>query len=1028
MTMIIERPQFFRKDEENIIKISRAAVKAIPMVSAHPYFKKTRNWKHIAFHYASTPPNQMEVVLFNGQLSEPTANLQVSPMAYINFNIDAIVLHDFDNGWLTIPREALPTEDLDLIFDSRFRQPNTTVSLQNKSNAILTWTAAEDTDSTTQYAVFKKIETGAYSKIATVIGTRTYTDAGLAPDMVFTYKVEIEDLEKYIPATDQETVTTARPLPPNNLILSTTPGQITLTWQPVAGSNMTYRVYRSNNSGTYTTALISGLTNTTYTDNTVQGGLIYYYVVRAFDGFESFNSNEVIGKPMGLFSITSFQPVNATNASISWSTAAGSTSYVLNFKTSGASAYTSIQAVSPFIISNLIEGETYQAYIFASNDMTSVQSAIETTTMPYTPAVPTNLTAESWHSGHVPLTWNEAQYADKYRVYRSTNVNGPFTQILETISLAHDDLSLQNGATYYYKVSAVNIHGNLVIESAQSSSVIGEPNQVTSSVAAGLSNITSSNCSVTWSGYTNAPSWLISKIELLWYNKTAVEQGKITTVAGATITSSAAQTLALNTEFSAYVLIYTTRGAVIRSYLLQYRTPANSPFNLTATANNSAITLNWSAGVGNTYYYVYRSTSQFGGQFLKQNNTTSTTDLPETDVKQYYSVIGFNGSAWSGTNPSGTTQVQFIHNQSLASNIVEATRPSLPAVPSVTSLLTPASTTAQVFWNINDIKGASYIKVFRVVSDTYPTSQEFNSYVFTTEVGHIATPDNIGNWTDTSVVNGKYCFYKIRYMRNDAQLSQLSNSMFISPMAAAVGDVTIANIRTTAVNVNWPAVAGASRYVVTSKRMDTLASTLTYTPEAIAPVTSIDVTNLVKDVQYEFSVKATVVRQLQGYTAQSGPSERLFPTPVLETPREIPVYQGSSGSVAKRRFRTVSGPIITDVNDTFTYDLPDPIKTYKIMFRSVSLSGGTTNNAGSATHRAVVVSYPSTGGSSSQSLYITQPLPNLTINENGSRDFYLIVSGLTKIFIYGDVPEPSNIAYHSSYVTMSWGNFELYEV
>ena len=51
MSIILTKPEFFRKDEDNLLTISKADIKAIPKVASHPYFRKTRNWKHIVFNF-----------------------------------------------------------------------------------------------------------------------------------------------------------------------------------------------------------------------------------------------------------------------------------------------------------------------------------------------------------------------------------------------------------------------------------------------------------------------------------------------------------------------------------------------------------------------------------------------------------------------------------------------------------------------------------------------------------------------------------------------------------------------------------------------------------------------------------------------------------------------------------------------------------------------------------------------------------------------------------------------------------------
>jgi hypothetical protein len=68
---------------------------------------------------------------------------------------------------------------------------------------------------------------------------------------------------------------------------------VLLNWGASTTPNVTYRVYRSNTSGGPYTLLSSPGTATTYTDNAVQSGLSYFYVVTAVNsGGESGYSNQ----------------------------------------------------------------------------------------------------------------------------------------------------------------------------------------------------------------------------------------------------------------------------------------------------------------------------------------------------------------------------------------------------------------------------------------------------------------------------------------------------------------------------------------------------------------------------------------------------------------------------------------------------------------------------------------------------------------------------------------------------------------
>jgi fibronectin type 3 domain-containing protein len=72
-----------------------------------------------------------------------------------------------------------------------------------------------------------------------------------------------------------------------------------MAWDPGSTSELAgYNVYRSSQSGVFTSAPLNGstlLTVPSFTDSTVQNGNTYYYAVRAVNtaGLESPNSNVI---------------------------------------------------------------------------------------------------------------------------------------------------------------------------------------------------------------------------------------------------------------------------------------------------------------------------------------------------------------------------------------------------------------------------------------------------------------------------------------------------------------------------------------------------------------------------------------------------------------------------------------------------------------------------------------------------------------------------------------------------------------
>jgi hypothetical protein len=94
---------------------------------------------------------------------------------------------------------------------------------------------------------------------------------------------------------------------------------------------------------------------------------------------------------------------------------------------------------------------------------------------PTPPAAPTGLSANAG-DGVVSLNWNDNSESDLagYNVYRSTSSNGTYSKINGSLvtSSSYNDTNVNNGTTYWYRVTAVNDEG---LESANSNTVSATP-------------------------------------------------------------------------------------------------------------------------------------------------------------------------------------------------------------------------------------------------------------------------------------------------------------------------------------------------------------------------------------------------------------------------------------------------------------------------------------------------------------------------------------------------------------------------
>ena len=136
------------------------------------------------------------------------------------------------------------------------------------STATITWVKTSGSGSVTFANANASSTTATFSTAGIYVLTLTASASGLSSSSSVTITV------------------TAAPLAP-----------VAMAWDPNAESYFAgYNVYRSTQSGFFTSAPLNGstlLTVTSFTDFTVQNGNTYYYAVRAVStsGMESSNSN-----------------------------------------------------------------------------------------------------------------------------------------------------------------------------------------------------------------------------------------------------------------------------------------------------------------------------------------------------------------------------------------------------------------------------------------------------------------------------------------------------------------------------------------------------------------------------------------------------------------------------------------------------------------------------------------------------------------------------------------------------------------
>ena len=233
-----------------------------------------------------------------------------------------------------------------------------------------------------------------------------------------------------------------------------------MSWNTASGAT-SYRVYDSTTSGgPYT--WIGAPTTTSFSLGGLSPGTTRYFVVRSLSSTGlSASSAEVTGTsasttaaPTGLVATAA----SSTQINLTWNAVSGANSYRLFRSAAHGGPYDPVSWTSTNSYSNggLSPTATYYYVVvaYSSTGGTSPNSAEASATTPATTAAPTNLQATPVSSTQVNLTWDTVTGANSYRVFRGTNLGGPYTGVVWTTNPTYADVGLTSGTDYYYVVVA----------------------------------------------------------------------------------------------------------------------------------------------------------------------------------------------------------------------------------------------------------------------------------------------------------------------------------------------------------------------------------------------------------------------------------------------------------------------------------------------------------------------------------------------------------------------------------------------
>jgi hypothetical protein len=403
-------------------------------------------------------------VYFSGRDSDDNGH------AFVADGYDSSNLIHFNFGWggysdgyyqITQPLEY--SEDQAVIIN--IYPPSCTVpsglnASVNGTSATLKWNAVSDAKNYT--LEYKTSSSSAWTTGSASLTSTSYTLSGLKAGTTYDWRVRADCSEN---ASDTFYVLPA-PTTPTNLKADVTGTSAVLSWTPVSGATSYTLLYRPSTTGLWTTVDVSAANYTA----TLSTNMYYFWQVRANNasGSSAYATGTyfyVLTAPSGLNA-----KVSSTSATLKWNAVFGADSYIVSYKLSSASSWTS-QTVTT---NSLVETLSYGIYnwkvqaVYTTTDITGKSAEIMGTNFSVDPycisqssntddrintvvfgninntstgiggyenftSIYTDVTKGASYPITITPYWKSTIYPEGYAVFIDFNQNGDFSDAGETV-------------------------------------------------------------------------------------------------------------------------------------------------------------------------------------------------------------------------------------------------------------------------------------------------------------------------------------------------------------------------------------------------------------------------------------------------------------------------------------------------------------------------------------------------------------------------------------------------------------------
>ena len=461
------------------------------------------------------------------------------------------------------------------------------VSAKAVSGGIqVTW---NETDGAVKYRVYRKDAVNTVWKVIATVRDTSYTDKTAAAGVTYSYTVRGVDADGELsPGFDRTGVSATIPKPtaPANVKLvsaKVVSGGIQVTWNEADGA-VKYRVYRKDAVNTVW-KVIAIVTGTSYVDKSAAAGVTYSYTVRGVGadgelspGFDRTGVSATIPKPTAPANVTLGDAKVVTGGiQVTWNEADGAAKYKVYRKDAMNTVWKVIATVTgtSYVDKSAAAGVTYSYTVRGVDADGELSPGFDRTGVSATISAPTNvkLVGAKAVNGGIQVTWQQANGAVKYKVYRKDTANTDWKVIATVSSASYVDRTTKIGTKYTYTVRGVAADGKTLSPGYDKTGV--SATAAPANVTMGSAKAVNSGIQVTWQRAEDAAKYRV-------YRKDAANTGwkAIATVSD---TNYVDKTAKIGTKYT-----YTVRGVAADGKTLS---PGYDKTGVSATATPAKVAL-----------------------------------------------------------------------------------------------------------------------------------------------------------------------------------------------------------------------------------------------------------------------------------------------------------------------------------------------------------------------------------------------------------------------------------------------------